>query len=474
LIAAANNARKIDIWLVAAVGLVHALMFSNAWRHDPRVGYDSFAHLSYIEALARGHLVRPKESYEFFSPPLPYALPALLMATAHTKLFNTAKIAQFIQVFVSAGLFLFLIGICRLINNRSYTAVGAVVFLGILPVYYKTFAFVRGEPYETFFAVAASYFFLRMFLRRGYGWTNIAGAGVAIGCGLLSRQWMALLLPAFAIFAASNWARQLEHRRAIIKAVIISFAIAGLISSWFYFGLKVRYGAATVSNAHAKPFCAPNHPPPFYFGLSPQILFTCPLRPNFTKELLPTFYSETWGDYLCYFLVWARDTRKNSDDGRIFGPWLADKHPWRDPPPWLESNYIPMAGYLGRVNLVSLPPTAFAFVAVIAALIMVARRDRVSYSSEELPNERLGAIFILLLIASAAAGFLWWITLFPVPNGSAMKATYVLHLFPFVAVLVGLILQKIADRKPVFACLIMVVFVLVAVHNLGAMLTHYS
>lgn len=475
MIAALKTKGKLDIVLVVALALIHALLFSNAWRHDPRVGYDGFAYNSYIGALAQGHLVSPKESYEYFSPPLPYALPALFVATTHAQVFNAAKLAQFIQVVVSAGLFVFLIGICRLIDKRSYVALGAVVFLGILPVYYKTFAFVRGEPYETFFAVAASYFFLRMFLRRDYGCTVIIGAGVAIGCGLLSRQWMALLLPAFGIFAALNWIRQREHRRAIVKAVIISFAIAGLISSWFYIGLKDRFGAATAFNAHAKPFWLQDEPPSFYFGVSRQ-LFTCPLRPNLTNgdnELLATFYSEIWGDYLCHFLVWVRDTQKNEDASWTFGPWLAEKHPWKDLPTGLETNYGPMGAYLGRVNLVSLAPSAFALVAMIEALVAVFHRWQLRDSSEESASEQLGRIFILLLTTCAAVGYAWWSALFQVASGSAIKATYVLHIFPFAAILAGLFLQNIADRKPIYARLVLALLVCVALHNLGAMITHY-
>lgn len=472
MIAAFKTNGKIDIGLLIAFALIQALVFSNAWRHDPRVGYDGFAHSSYIEALARGHLVSPKESYEFFSPPLPYALPALLIAATHTQVFNAAKLAQFIQVVVSAGLFLFLIGICRLIDKRSYVALGAVVFLGILPVYYKTFAFVRGEPSETFFAVAASYFFLRMFLRREYGWTAIARTGIAIGCGLLSRQWIVLLLPAFGIFAALNWILQRQHRRAIAKAVIISFAMAGLISSWFYIGLKVRFGAATAFNAHAKPFWLEKESPSIYFGLSAQV-FTSPVRPYLNREPLGTFYSEIWGDYLCHFLVWVRDTRKKGDVLPTFGPWLAAKHPWENPPPWQESNYLSMAAYLGRVNLVSLSLTAFALVAVIEAVVAVFQRGRLRDSEEKSPNEQLGTIFILLLTTCAVAGYVWWSALFQLRDTATIKATYVLQLFPFVAILAGLFLQKIADCKPIFARAVLVLFVLVALHNFGAMITHY-
>jgi hypothetical protein len=56
---------KIDISLVAAFVLIHALIFANAWRHDPTIGYDAFSHRDYIQALAKGHLVMPNEPTNF-------------------------------------------------------------------------------------------------------------------------------------------------------------------------------------------------------------------------------------------------------------------------------------------------------------------------------------------------------------------------------------------------------------------------
>src|SRR5215813_6401468 len=137
---------SVDTPLMLVFSVINGLVLINACLHDPRVGYDADMHLAYIQALSQLRLVVPGDSTEFFSPPLPYVLPALLMSLTGVKVFWAAKFAQFLNVCLSAGLTFYLIKTCRLITSRSSLAVGSLIFLGILPVYYKTFAFVRGEP----------------------------------------------------------------------------------------------------------------------------------------------------------------------------------------------------------------------------------------------------------------------------------------------------------------------------------------
>src|SRR5512143_1600907 len=61
--------------------LVVALVLTNAILHDPRRGYDGKDHMNYIESLAMDWRLPTKaETGQYYSPPLPYGLPALLIA----------------------------------------------------------------------------------------------------------------------------------------------------------------------------------------------------------------------------------------------------------------------------------------------------------------------------------------------------------------------------------------------------------
>lgn len=457
MIATSKTEREIDIWLFSAVALIHALIFSNAWRHDPRIGYDSEGHLAYIETLARGHLPSIEESREFFSPPLPYVFPGLLRAGG-VKILSAAKAAQFLQAILSLGLFYFLIKICRLVSPRRMVSLGAVVFTGMLPVYYRSFAFVRGEPYVAFFALMSIYYFL--LTMREFRWRNAMAAGAALGGCILSRQWGVFLVPAFAIFAAAIWWRNKSERLRIAESLGAIFAIGFLIGGWFYVDLRGRNDSVTAFNREpSKRFSFANQPREFYLEVEPRLLFTRPTRPNFPNELIPIFYSETWGDYWWLFCVWGKDLRKDPND-YLSGIWLAQSSLWEKVPPDIATNYETMSRYLGRVNLMSILPTSLAFCALALALRRMQNR-----------------VFALglLVIAFSLAGYFWFLIQYPnLGKGDTIKATYMLHLFPLAGVFVGYLLGEIEGRRVWLARGILVALVAIALHNLGAMVTHYS
>jgi len=67
---------KLHYSLLFVFVLINVIVLVNAILHPPIIGYDAHDHLKYIVALSKGHLVTPKDSREFFSPPLPLYLPS--------------------------------------------------------------------------------------------------------------------------------------------------------------------------------------------------------------------------------------------------------------------------------------------------------------------------------------------------------------------------------------------------------------
>jgi hypothetical protein len=465
---------KPDVSLVLVFFVVNLLVLVNAWLHDPRIGYDGFSHLDYIRAFSKFHLVTAEESDEFFSPPLPYLFPSILIATTGMNILKAAKFAQFLNALLSVGLIYSLIKICRLISPKRMVALGAVVFLGILPVYYKSFAFVRGEPYVAFFAVIGIYYFLKIFVQNQCGWSNIIAAGLATGGCILSRQWGVLLVPAIFVFAAVQWFRRKRYRVSIFKAVAVSLTIAFLVSGWFYVGLKRKYGSFTVFNRAPKAtFSFGNQPRSFYFGVAPGLLFSNPVRPNFANQLLPIFYSEIWGDYWGFFLVFGQDLRKE-DDLKMTGPFLSQFEVWKEVPSWMRTNYHTMGAYLGRVNRVSIFPSLLALIATGAVIREAFRRKTLLQTELSIGERRKTLCLLLLTAAFAFAGYLWFLILFPSPEkGDTIKATYILHIFPVIAIFVGLLLEKVEQQSRLISRFVIGALLVVALHNLPAMITHY-
>jgi hypothetical protein len=460
----------IDISLVLVFLFINGLVLVNALLHDPKIGYDASGHLSYIRALSQMRLVTLQDSHEFFSPPLPYAVPALLIALTGISVFWAAKLAQCLNVVLSIGLTVYLIRTCHLISPRSSLKLGALIFLGVLPVYYKTFAFVRGEPYVLFFTVVILYYALRMSVSGQFTTAHTMILGSAIGLCALSRQWGILLFPPVFLFFILQWIRFPELRYPIARSLCLCVVLITVMSGWFYMSLHSRHGSATAFNREpAARFSFTNQPPEFYTGLNPRLLFQKPVRPNFPNQFFPIFYSELWGDYWGFFAVYGRDTRNQRFlNGHALGRILS--HGSR--PDWLETNYDTMSAYLGRVNLVSTFPSLLALVSLVIASRGVLQRG----ANDPLRTRRKEIYaFSLCAIGTTMAGYLWFLIMYPnIGKGDTIKATYVIQVFPFIAILVGDILEHLEQRSRVLYRLILGVLALVFLHNSCAMFTHYQ
>jgi len=458
-----------DIGLVLVFLLINGLVFVNACLHDPRIGYDTNGYLSYIQTLSKLRLVTPQDSHEFFSPPLPFAIPALLMAFTGMELAWAAKLAQFLNVFLSIGLTLYLIKACQLLGSQSSLKLGALVFLGILPVYYKTFAFIRGEPYVAFFTVIILYYTLLMSIRKQFTVANNTILGVSMGLCALSRQWGILLLPSVFLLFVFQWIRLPRWRQSITKTICLCLVLTTVISGWFYISLYSRYGSITAFNKKpAAHFSFSNQPLEFYVGLSPKLLFNKPVRPSFPNQFLPIFYSELWGDYWCYFTVYGRDIRTSEYvDGYNLNQILSKG----SRPYWLDTNYETIGAYLGRVNLISTFPSVLALI----SLVMVAMGILQRHSNNTLIARRREIYaFLLLAIGTTIVGYFWFLIMYPsIGEGDTIKATYLLHVFPFIAIMVGNFIEHLKKRSQFLYRLILGGLCFSFVHNIFAMLTHY-
>ena len=463
-----RSGNRVDPTLVVVFLVLNGLVFLNALLHDPRIGYDAHEHLRYLRTLSGMRLVTHPDSQEFFSPPLPYFVPALFMFLTGMELFAAAKLAQLQNVVLSIGVTLSLLRTCQLISPHSSIRLCALVFMAILPVYYKTFAFMRGEPFVVFFSVLAVYYTLMMLIERRFSPGNAAKLGVAMGLCVLSRQWGILIIPAICIFLVLQWVRLPDWRAAIARTLTLSLILTVAIGGWFYASLHFKYGSIAAFNRKpALAFAFSNQSPTFYFRISPELLFSKPVRPAFPNQLIPIFYSEIWGDYWGYFAVYGKDTRKPKF---VNGFSLNEMLSKGERPSWLETNYEAMSAYLGRVNLISLFPSALAVIALILAAAGAARLGPESNAPWRDAN-----ILLLLAIAATIAGYFWFLVKYPNPgNGDTIKATYVLQVSPFVAILVGELCYRVKRGSNLVYCVMVAGLLACGLHNVLAMVTQYQ
>src|SRR5512135_2277972 len=87
--------------LLVLFAFIVLLLLLNAFLHDPTAGYDAEDHMHYVQTLATyGRLPVKSETGQYYSPPLPYILPAVLTALRF-GLWKALKIAQFFNVLLA-------------------------------------------------------------------------------------------------------------------------------------------------------------------------------------------------------------------------------------------------------------------------------------------------------------------------------------------------------------------------------------
>ena len=443
-----------------AFAFIQGVLLIDVTLHDPRIGYDVWDHLVYIARLSKFELPDRGETREFFSPPLPYAVPAIAKATGRVSDFWAWKTGQFANLAYSIGLCLCVLKICDLINPGSILLqFWSLALLSIIPVYYKSFSMVRGEPLLSFLAVASVYCVLRAYRKVPRRWWDFAAVGVLLGLAILSRQWAFFLFPAFAIYAVALPEPSLTGRMFNLMPLLLSFAIASVVGGWFYLNLHHRFGKVTAFNQEQPGWSPANEPARFYFGTGLKSVFSDPISPAFTNELIPTFYSEFWGDYECYFIVYG-----SWRYGEFFQGSELHEHLKSDPSlKTFESNRFTIARWLGLAQAAAIVPSALFFAGVIMG--MAALFDR--------PNRGGAEGLLALVVVASMSGYLWFLIGFPSPAGNTIKATYMLQIVPLLAILGARILLTIRDRSPVSYKVIAGFLALSAILNAPLLFTRY-
>lgn len=469
---------------------INSVVLYNALLHPPAAAYDAGSHLAYIRILAEGRFPAPAETDQFFAPPLPYALPALAYANGLAWPY-TQKLAQLLNVFLSLGTVLVLIRLARLFRPaQPWFTTAVLAVLALMPVYYKSFSFVRGEPWVTFFCCLIVYEVLAMILNAESGRklaVRSARLGIWMGLAVLSRQWAFSLWIAVALFLFALWWRAMRSKpgaavgdgayslsirtalqpRQVAHAALIAFSAAVLVGGWFYLHLHLRFGSAAAFNRSLEPsFSLANQPPSFYSGLGNGKLFSDPVRPSFPNQLWPKLYAEFWGDYEAYFLVYGRDTRtKHILPGFMLEEALAIN------PAWLETNREEMSQFLGRVNLIAVGMTAL----LIAGFLYGARQAWLWLKDARPDKARSAYTFIWLAAAISFAGYLVFVIMVPNPgNGDTIKATYLLHISPLLALLTAGSMETIRGRTRLGYGLVWAVIISTFAFLIPTYFTHYT
>lgn len=467
-------------WLTLSLFvIVNGLVLWNSLTHDPFVGYDAGAHIDYARTISEGRLPSKEDSYESFSAPLSYVLPALFRA-ADTRLndippgdadLRMARFWLLVNAAISVGLTLSLLRVCdRIRPGDPHLRLVALLLLGSLPVYYKSFAQARAEPLVAFLCLASLEAAMAW---GGPGRSRAAGAvllGLLTGLAILARQWNLPVALAIAAFLGLQVLRAKGRRLREAGWLALACAVTLVSGGWFYVHLdQTRGGLKEAFQKKPRSFSILNQKPSFYFATGGSTLFEKPFRPAFRNQLWPILYSETWGDYWGYFHVAGARLWSSGRWVPVQGEHLERVTP-NEPRPGLWTNESRMLPYLGRVNRLALLPTILLGLGALYGLRALARSLT---GPDGGPGERAIALLALAAWLSAAAYF-WFLVSFPEVSGVHIKATYILHAFPLLAILAAGVMQEIRRWNARAYAVLVLMIVVVAIHNAPALVSRYS
>ncbi|MEM7155873.1 MAG: hypothetical protein AAF799_23685 [Myxococcota bacterium] len=240
---------RLDRGVLLAFLAINAVVLVNAVVHHPTVGYDAGKHLVHVDVLSELRLATRKDTDAFYYPPLPYVLPAAFKMLTGASLHAAAKFGQGINVLLSLGLTFFLVSACRLIRPTSALRLGTLLTLGLVPAYYRTFAYVRGEPYVAFFGTLALYLVVRVFVRGRLTTGGALGLGLSLGLAALSRQWGLFLIPAAGLFGLVHLVLFKGRRAAVVRTMLLALVVATVVGTSFLLLQRARFGSATKKGA---------------------------------------------------------------------------------------------------------------------------------------------------------------------------------------------------------------------------------
>ena len=408
------------VLLILAVAAVIAI--ANAVASPDDLGYDALAHRAYADLLVHhGHIPGPAESQEFHTPPGFYAVAGAAEAVAGwLGAAHPWQVARGLNVvwFLGSAVLTLLIARELFPRNRLLQLAG-LAFVCFVPVTLKLAAMFHPETLSLFASTLALYVAVRMFARRSYGWRTAVILGLALGAAQLVRGFNLWLVPiVLAGFVAAAAGGSLAPRRAASSAAVVVAAAAVVAGPWY-----VRQ-AIEYSNPLAFNRAAPDEaiwarrPGSFYTGLGLPKSITNPTRPQFTNELLPTLYSDIWGDYFGYF-AWTTTASGTT-------PVPLDSTGKRE----LEAQ-----------NVLGFVPTLLAIGGVLGLLGESLRRVR-RFASP-------GLLVIALLPLVGLLGFLLFTVTYPSGDGDVIKAAYVLTTVPGWAIGFGYAVSRLSRFRAV-------------------------
>jgi 4-amino-4-deoxy-L-arabinose transferase-like glycosyltransferase len=382
----------------------------NALHYPPQYGYDAAEHMAYADGLVPGgRFPQGVAANEYYTPPGYYAVAGTVDWLArHLGISEPHRAGAAVNVLFLLGTVVLVWQLAReLFPEREGLALAAAAFTALLPVAVKVEAMFHPETMSLFFTTLALWLCVRTFSDRRYA----LALGVVLGLAQLVRVSALWVVVAAAVALAAG---RLWRRLAIVLVLAALIPAAWYVHQGLKYGSDGLYGAppgygaaqtSTTQQQQRRPFWD-RRPARFYVDPGLPDVVRAPFNPHLNNLLLPTTYSELWGDYVG---VWA---------------WVA-RSPADVPPPTARRK-------LQIQSFVGVLPTAIAIGGWVLLLLRSRRRP-----------ELLAPALLPLL---GLAGYLFFTVNWALENGTMLKATYMLSTTAGWALGFGYLLTRMSGR----------------------------
>jgi hypothetical protein len=395
--------------LAAAFLAIGMIGVWNAVRYPVMLGFDATEHTAYADKLLDDFSLPTKaEGGEYYTPPGYYVIGAAATAIGRGlggESPDTYRPMQFVNVlFVLAAAVLLLRLARTLFPRRPWLWVAALGFFAFLPIVAKTEAMFHPETLNMLVATATLTLTAEMIVERRFDRRHFLLLGALIGIGQLVRASSLFVLAAVVVALCAALALPGNRPRIPVRAIAISVGIlAALIAPWSAW--QMANGNHPIigipdTNLLFHPVAPAERAYAPFFGLALHDVFTHPYRPHYANEALPESYTELWGD-------WTGVYSWSSYSG---APW----------PPALE--------LMRDQSWIGVAPTALAVAGWIGLVWSALRRRR----------EGLALLPLLILPVVAITAYLWRGYSYAAPDGTLLKAIYLLNTVPAWALGFGL------------------------------------
>ena len=414
------------------VALTAALALWNAYAVPGHLGYDSEQNVHYahdlVHELQFGDPNDPGENS--YKPPGFFFLAGSLMVVGEqTHLKDPRSVVQFTNALLVVATLVLVLLLARTIwpERRSLHVIAGAFFV-FMPLTLKMAAMFHPGTLEMFLTALALFLVARMLERRRFSWGTsfallvVVGASVSVAAAGLWTY--GAVVAALLVAGLGRYARWREL--AVPLGLLVGVAM--LVTLPLYLGPNSQRGfpflSGSVSNMHGGFFT--HRPLAFYTDLGIPEVVTAPVRSNYVNRLLPTAYTETWGDY---FGIWA---------------WTAET-----PPTARATRELQQQSWIGI--LPTLLGIAGWAVLALNALRRTVRRRLDQHTAILVPA--------LALTAIAWAGFLYYVSQFNSFDGDTLKGSFMLSAVPAWSLTFAYAVDRVR-RLPVIGTVI--VFVLIA------------